>query len=83
MLRYGKKASNRARCSKKTPESKTSVKVTLNTIISAGKEHARHMEPDPQLVNSDASEAIYTMSFMFSREQGLFERTNHEALGCL
>lgn len=36
---------------KNTRESKTSVKVTLNTIISAGKEHARHVEPDPQLVN--------------------------------
>lgn len=31
-------------------ESKTSVKVTLNTIISAGKEHTRHVEPDHQLV---------------------------------
>lgn len=35
---------------KNTKESKTSVKVTLNTIISAGKEHTRHVEPDPQLV---------------------------------
>lgn len=35
---------------KNTKESKTSVKVILNTIISAGKEHTRHVEPDPQLV---------------------------------
>lgn len=26
-------------------------KVTLNTLISAGKEHTRHQEPDPQLAN--------------------------------
>lgn len=32
-------------------ESKTSVKVTLNTIISAGKEHTRYVEPDLQLVS--------------------------------
>lgn len=49
---------------KNNRESKTSVKVTLNTIISAGKEHTRHVSQiHSWWTDFDASEAIYTMSF--------------------